>query len=227
VRQIYYENNLTENDDPFPALGDSGQKKVQVFNIDLGDDQNYPCLQIASFDVDELTVGWLYSEFFRKMEEMKNKNSLPDEIDDFLFFKSGTSNSALDLYLTQFENKLSEIPNNTWLYPVYKEKVPSDGFISYNHFQVLKKIGQGGFGDVWLVRRKDTGHLYAMKMIAKKHFNVMHCRIIKRELKLMKDLDHPFVVKMHYSFYNDESYFFVMDFCPGKDLFTLIGGGVG
>jgi hypothetical protein len=96
VRQIYYENNLTENDDPFPALGDSGQKKVQVFNIDLGDDQNYPCLQIASFDVDELTVGWLYSEFFRKMEEMKNKNSLPDEIDDFLFFKSGTSNSALD-----------------------------------------------------------------------------------------------------------------------------------
>jgi hypothetical protein len=69
---------------------------VQVFNIDLGDDQNYPCLQIASFDVDELTVGWLYSEFFRKMEEMKNKYSLPPELDDFLFFKSGTSNSALD-----------------------------------------------------------------------------------------------------------------------------------
>jgi serine/threonine protein kinase len=77
------------------------------------------------------------------------------------------------------------------------------------------------------VRRKDTGHLYAMKMIAKKNFNQMHCRIIKRELKLMKDLNHPFIIKMHYSFYTEESYFFVMDFCPGKDLFTLIGGGTG
>lgn len=34
-------------------------------------------------------------------------------------------------------------------------------------FESLKVIGRGAFGEVWLVQKKDTGHVYAMKILRK------------------------------------------------------------
>ena len=43
----------------------------------------------------------------------------------------------------------------------------SGGKISINDFQLLKVIGRGSFGKVYLVRKKDTGLAYAMKILKK------------------------------------------------------------
>ncbi|KAJ7325313.1 hypothetical protein JRQ81_018333 [Phrynocephalus forsythii] len=34
-------------------------------------------------------------------------------------------------------------------------------------FESLKVVGRGAFGEVWLVQKKDTGHVYAMKILLK------------------------------------------------------------
>lgn len=34
-------------------------------------------------------------------------------------------------------------------------------------FESIKVIGQGAFGEVRLVQKKDTGHIYAMKILRK------------------------------------------------------------
>lgn len=39
----------------------------------------------------------------------------------------------------------------------------------YTDFELVKVIGQGGFGRVQLVRHKDTRRVYAMKMMSKQH----------------------------------------------------------
>ena len=207
---------LTEEDDNI----DDNDKKIRVFHIDLGD--IFPEIHIVSLD-DELTVGWLYSEFYRQIETIKHiKDALPKNMDQFLFFQSANTNSTLDLFQTQFSRKISNIPDNLWLKPVYKQPVPSDGFLGADHFLILKKIGCGGFGDVYLVRRKDTGYLYAMKIIQKEGIDKIHARILKRELKIFKDMDHPFVIKLYYSFQTNTSYNFVMEYCPGRDLFKIL-----
>ena len=36
----------------------------------------------------------------------------------------------------------------------------------------------------------------------------------------MQNAAHPFVVKLHYSFQNETTLYFVMDFCAGGELFT-------
>ena len=43
----------------------------------------------------------------------------------------------------------------------------SGGKISINDFQLLKVIGRGSFGKVYLVRKKDSGLPYAMKILKK------------------------------------------------------------
>ena len=40
----------------------------------------------------------------------------------------------------------------------------SGGALSITSFDVLNKLGEGGFGTVLLVRKKDTGKLYALKV---------------------------------------------------------------
>jgi len=39
--------------------------------------------------------------------------------------------------------------------------------ITLDHFQIMKVIGRGSFGKVYLVRKKDTGELFAMKSLKK------------------------------------------------------------
>jgi serum/glucocorticoid-regulated kinase 2 len=35
-------------------------------------------------------------------------------------------------------------------------------------------------------------------------------------------MDYPFIVKMNYSFQNEEKIFFVLEFCPGGEIFNLL-----
>ena len=43
----------------------------------------------------------------------------------------------------------------------------SSSDISLEHFSILKVIGRGSFGKVYLVRKNDDGMLYAMKTLKK------------------------------------------------------------
>ena len=46
--------------------------------------------------------------------------------------------------------------------------------VSLNDFLILKPIGKGGYGEVRLVKKKDTGENYAMKILSKKVVANMH-----------------------------------------------------
>lgn len=92
------------------------------------------------------------------------------------------------------------------------------------HFQIIRQIGQGSFGQVFLVRKRGDGRLYAMKKLAKKDM------IYKRQVNhvwlerfvLASVGDHPLVVKMHYSFQDTEYLYFIMEFLPGGDMMTML-----
>jgi serum/glucocorticoid-regulated kinase 2 len=59
------------------------------------------------------------------------------------------------------------LPNdfNSILKPYLAESVSPK--VDLSHFKILKKIGAGGFSVVYLVKKKDSGNFYAMKVIDK------------------------------------------------------------
>lgn len=75
---------------------------------------------------------------------------------------------------------------------------------------------------MYLVRDKFNGQLYALKKVSKKFAMKWRCELIKREFEIMKEVSHPFIVKLLGSFTDERDYNFIVEFCPGGNLFELI-----
>ncbi|XP_030071056.1 serine/threonine-protein kinase Sgk3 [Microcaecilia unicolor] len=88
-------------------------------------------------------------------------------------------------------------------------------------FDFLKVIGKGSFGKVLLAKRKLDGKYYAVKVLQKKIvLNKKEQKHIMAERNvLLKNVKHPFLVGLHYSFQTTEKLYFVLDFVNGGELF--------
>jgi len=97
--------------------------------------------------------------------------------------------------------------------------------MSVDAFEQLDIIGRGAFGEVRLVREHDSGQVYAMKKLRKSEMvskgQVHH---VRAELDVMSQVDdsNPWVVKLHYSFSDDDFLYLVMEYVPGGDLMSLL-----
>ncbi|MGH0163646.1 UNVERIFIED_CONTAM: hypothetical protein FKN15_064603 [Acipenser sinensis] len=72
-----------------------------------------------------------------------------------------------------------------------------------SQFELLKVLGQGSFGKVFLVRKimgPDAGQLYAMKVLKKASLKVRDRVRTKMERDILVEVNHPFIVKLHYDF---------------------------
>uniref|UniRef100_A0A8D3DTG2 non-specific serine/threonine protein kinase n=1 Tax=Scophthalmus maximus TaxID=52904 RepID=A0A8D3DTG2_SCOMX len=95
--------------------------------------------------------------------------------------------------------------------------------LGLDDFESLKVIGRGAFGEVRLVQKKDTGHIYAMKILRKADMlekeQVAH---IRAERDILVEADGAWVVKMFYSFQDKRNLYLIMEFLPGGDMMTLL-----
>merc|ERR1719308_487959 len=95
--------------------------------------------------------------------------------------------------------------------------------LGVDDFDPIKVIGKGAFGEVRLVQKVDTGHVYAMKILRKAEMvekeQVAH---VRAERDILVEADHQWVVKMFFSFQDPVNLYLVMEFLPGGDLMTLL-----
>ncbi|XP_074179678.1 ribosomal protein S6 kinase alpha-6 isoform X1 [Rhinolophus sinicus] len=92
-------------------------------------------------------------------------------------------------------------------------------------FELLKVLGQGSFGKVFLVRKKtgpDAGQLYAMKVLKKASLKVRDRIRTKMERDILVEVNHPFIVKLHYAFQTEGKLYLILDFLRGGDVFTRL-----
>ena len=95
--------------------------------------------------------------------------------------------------------------------------------LSLDDFFLLSVIGKGAYAKVCLVKKIDTGKIYAMKIVRRKFKNKK--RQIKQattERNVLVHMDHPFIIKLAYTFQNRKKLFFAMEYCPGGELFNLL-----
>lgn len=93
------------------------------------------------------------------------------------------------------------------------------GKVHLSSFIIHSRIGQGSFGEVYLVEKRDSNMFLAMKVLSKqKVFADNLKRYALTERNVLSAIDHPFIVKLRYAFQNADYLFLVMDYCPGGDL---------
>lgn len=99
--------------------------------------------------------------------------------------------------------------------------VSSDGTkINEDSFEILKMLGKGKFGKVFLSEKKDNQQLFAIKVISKLEIIKRNFfENLKNEKKIMEQIKNPFLVNMEYCFSSASYVFFAMKFKQGGELY--------
>lgn len=77
-------------------------------------------------------------------------------------------------------------------------------------YKNLRKIGSGGFGEVWKCKRVQDGHVFAKKVLRTKDPEAI--RRFAREVRILSSLDHPNIVKIRGKRLETPPYFYIMPF---------------
>ncbi|XP_005800294.2 serine/threonine-protein kinase Sgk1 isoform X4 [Xiphophorus maculatus] len=88
-------------------------------------------------------------------------------------------------------------------------------------FHFLKVIGKGSFGKVLLARHRTDDQFYAVKVLQKKAIlkKKEEKHIMSERNVLLKNVKHPFLVGLHYSFQTADKLYFILDYINGGELF--------
>ncbi|KAJ4982205.1 hypothetical protein NE237_033042 [Protea cynaroides] len=97
-----------------------------------------------------------------------------------------------------------------------------DGALGLNHFRLLKRLGCGDIGSVYLSELNGTKCYFAMKVMDKASL-ASRKKLLRAqtEREILQSLDHPFLPTLYTHFETDKFSCLVMEFCPGGDLHTL------
>eukprot|EP00048_Salpingoeca_helianthica_P020139 m.5014 g.5014 ORF g.5014 m.5014 type:complete len:482 (+) comp4432_c0_seq1:30-1475(+) len=94
---------------------------------------------------------------------------------------------------------------------------------SYADFDIIKEISNGAFGVVFLVRKKDTADLFAMKIMKKELLRRKNMsRQVVTERNAMASVNNPFIVRLFYSLRSPTTLCLVMEYMIGGDLSSLL-----
>jgi len=101
-----------------------------------------------------------------------------------------------------------------------------ENFIQYDqikkNYVLGDEIGRGGFSIVYHAEKKADGEEFAVKKIEKKKVEGDDIKLLRREIQIMKQLDHPNILKLFEVYEDDESFYLVMELVKGKELFDKI-----
>ncbi|XP_043829061.1 serine/threonine-protein kinase MRCK gamma [Dromiciops gliroides] len=90
-------------------------------------------------------------------------------------------------------------------------------------FEILKVIGRGAFGEVAVVKQKDTSQIFAMKMLHKwEMLKRAETACFREERDVLVKGDGRWVTNLHCAFQDDDYLYLVMDYYAGGDLLTLL-----
>uniref|UniRef100_A0A2K5C9M9 Myotonin-protein kinase n=1 Tax=Aotus nancymaae TaxID=37293 RepID=A0A2K5C9M9_AOTNA len=90
-------------------------------------------------------------------------------------------------------------------------------------FDILKVIGRGAFSEVAVVKMKQTGQVYAMKIMNKWDMlkrGEVSC--FREERDVLVNGDRRWITQLHFAFQDENYLYLVMEYYVGGDLLTLL-----
>jgi len=109
-----------------------------------------------------------------------------------------------------------------------KVNIKASNFVSQHagklrdHYRIGKMLGSGAFGEVRVCVHRESGAQRAVKVLRKANMDEDEKRMFFNEINILKDLDHPNILKMYEFFEDEKRYYIVTDICKGGELFDEI-----
>uniref|UniRef100_A0A7S4ETV2 non-specific serine/threonine protein kinase n=1 Tax=Chrysotila carterae TaxID=13221 RepID=A0A7S4ETV2_CHRCT len=101
--------------------------------------------------------------------------------------------------------------------------------VRLSDFELLKVIGRGTYGKVMQVRLRETGEIFAMKVLKKENIfargdpkDLQHTMAERNVLALLNSHAHPFILGLKFAFQTPAKLYYVLKFCNGGDLYYLL-----
>lgn len=89
-------------------------------------------------------------------------------------------------------------------------------------YKISSCIGRGAYGEVRKCLSKETNALRAVKIINKKYLERTAEEQLLSEISILKQMDHPNILKLYEFFQDPKRYFLVTELCNGGELFERI-----
>ena len=196
-------------------------------NIDLG--------QVADLFV-ELMEGCNEKNLNISADQSLNKdkkNSLIDSIKNDNDTKMISKRKSAKFPNVKSENNINEVSpiniNNINIINPFKDQEfdnldnKEEEPIRTSKFKLILPIAKGGYGSVGLYKKISTSDTYAIKIV---DINCMKEKKLSASLKIeqniLKEINNDYVVNSYYIFQDKKYYYFVMEYLPGGDVFTLL-----
>lgn len=164
----------------------------------------------------------------KKPEDISPENSPTRSTESVSFKPSSILSSILaeNHSNTLHKPSVSTLASSTSSQGAIKETNNSSTTVanSLDSFEIIKVIGKGSFGKVFMVKERQSAEIYALKVLRKdyivKRNQVEHT---KTERNILGYIHHPFIVGMKMAFQSQDKLYFVLEYCAGGELFFHLG----
>ena len=121
----------------------------------------------------------------------------------------------------------SSLPSNIIDIKIGKKDLIKKRFESpYEHYEVIKQLGKGSFGVVYMVKNKASQIPRALKELSKALIsNGVNSEEIANEINILRMLDHPNIIRIFEFFEDADNFYVVTELCDQGDLSQKIGDG--
>uniref|UniRef100_A0A669E0Q7 non-specific serine/threonine protein kinase n=1 Tax=Oreochromis niloticus TaxID=8128 RepID=A0A669E0Q7_ORENI len=116
---------------------------------------------------------------------------------------------------TNGRQEISTRPGRTGVRPARSSEEPQQPHVG--NYRLLKTIGKGNFAKVKLARHMLTGREVAIKIIDKTQLNPNSLQKLFREVRIMKILNHPNIVKLFEVIETERTLYLVMEYASGGE----------
>ncbi|XP_043708563.1 serine/threonine-protein kinase WAG1-like [Telopea speciosissima] len=174
---------------------------------------------------------------------MDEDNIFPSDTDLDLSFTSCASNTSTDrtftsssarssLTLSFKESRLSTSTSGSrphrrsdphWSAINAATNLSSDGALHLRHLKLIRHIGSGNLGRVFLCRVKDyDGANFALKVVDRDAITAKKLSHVQMEAQVLSTVDHPFLPTLYAHLEVSHYSCLLIDYCPGGDLHALL-----
>ncbi|KAL2496585.1 Serine/threonine-protein kinase WAG2 [Forsythia ovata] len=99
----------------------------------------------------------------------------------------------------------------------------SDGALHLRHLKLLRLVGSGNLGRVFLCRLRDYDHAnFALKVVDRDSLTSKKLSHVQTEAQILSSLDHPFLPTLYAHLEVSHYTCLLMDYCPNGDLHSLL-----
>eukprot|EP00347_Sterkiella_histriomuscorum_P002658 403367298 len=119
----------------------------------------------------------------------------------------------------------NELNNGNTITQLYQDdlRLSVGQHVTIYDFIPIAKLGQGSYGEVFLVEEINSKSQFAMKMLDKaKVLEQELLRYTVTEKEILQKSNHPFIVKLFYAFQTSKYFFLIQEFCPCGDMAKLL-----